>query len=61
MTIDPGVIIAFITALFGAMTAGARFIYLDLRRDRDFWRQTALQLMAVNSKAIDVAAKPTDG
>lgn len=60
MTIDPAVILGFITALTGALSAVARFVYLDLRKDRDYWRGVALQLMAVNNKAVDVAQKVAD-
>lgn len=60
MTLDPSVVIAAFGALVTALSAAARLIYLDLRRDRDYWRQVALQLMAVNNKAVDVAQKVTD-
>ena len=56
MTIDPTVVIAAFGALVTALSAVARIVYNDLRRDRDYWRGVALQLMAVNNKAVDVAA-----
>jgi hypothetical protein len=61
LTIDPAVLVGAIGTLVTAITGVARFVYLDLRRDRDYWRGMALQLMAVNNKAVDVAQKATDG
>lgn len=54
MTIDPTVVVAAITALAGALGAAARMIYLDLRRDRDYWRAIALKSMGHTDKALDV-------
>jgi hypothetical protein len=54
LTIDPAVILGFITALTGALSAVARFVYLDLRRDRDYWRSVALKSMGHTDKALDV-------
>lgn len=34
---------------------------LDMTTDRDFWRDTALQLMNVNEQAIGVVAKKVNG
>ena len=64
MTIDPSVVIAFMTALIGAIGTIARFAYKEMRDDRNYWRGIALQLMAVNTKAIDTSAtavKTIDG
>lgn len=57
MTIDPTVVIAAITALSSALGYAARMIYLDLRRDRDYWRSTALAALGHTDKALDVAAQ----
>ena len=56
MQLDPSVVIAAFGALVAGLSGAARLIYVDLRKDRDYWRNIALQLMAVNNKAIDVAA-----
>ena len=56
MQLDPSVVIAAFGALVAGLSGAARLIYIDLRKDRDYWRGVALQLMAVNNKAIDVAA-----
>jgi hypothetical protein len=61
MTIDPVVVTAAITALATGLGAAARMIYLDLRRDRDYWRDTALAALRHTDKAIDIAAKQADG
>ena len=55
MTIDPTVVVAAITALSGAVGAFVRMIYLDLKRDRDFWRDTALRAMGHTGEALEVA------
>lgn len=54
MTIDPAVIIAFLGTLMTALGTVARFVYLDLRRDRDYWRAMALKSMGHTDKALDV-------
>jgi hypothetical protein len=54
VTIDPTVVVAALTALTGALGAAARMIYLDLRRDRDYWRSVALKSMGHTDKALDV-------
>jgi len=56
MVLEPAVVIGAFGALVTAMTTVARFVYLDLRRDRDYWRSVALKLMSVNEKAIDAKA-----
>jgi hypothetical protein len=60
LTLDPSIVIAAFGALVAGLSGAARLIYVDLRRDRDYWRGVALQLMAVNNKAIDVAAVKQD-
>ena len=57
MTIDPTVVIAAISALGAALGRAAWIIYSDLRRDRDFWRKTALDAMGHTDKALEVAKK----
>ena len=57
MTLDPTVVVATISALSGALGVAARMIYLDLRRDRDYWRDTALGLLGVNERAIGAVEK----
>ena len=37
------------------LTAVARFVYLDLRKDRDYWRAIALRSTGVSERATDVA------
>jgi hypothetical protein len=56
VTIDPTIVIAAIGALVTALGTAARMIYLDLRRDRDFWRKTALASLGHVDKALEVAA-----
>jgi hypothetical protein len=60
LTIEPTVVIAAFGGLITALSAVARIVYTDLRKDRDLWRKLALDLMAVNHKAVDVAAKTLD-
>jgi hypothetical protein len=57
MTLDPTIVVAAIATLSGALGAAARMIYVDLRRDRDFWRDTALKAMGHTDQAIQLAAK----
>jgi hypothetical protein len=57
MTLDPTVVVAAIAALATALGTAARMIYLDLKRDRDFWRKTALDAMGHTDKALEVVAK----
>lgn len=57
MTIDPTIVVAAIATLATALGTAARMIYLDLRRDRDFWRSTALSALGHTDKALEVAAK----
>lgn len=57
MTIDAGVVVAAITALSAGIGAIARLVYMDLRRDRDFWRDMALALRDVNAKSVEVNEK----
>lgn len=64
MTIDPTVVIAAISALATGIAYGARRIYLDLKTDRDYWRDTALASLRHTDKAIDMATvtvKKADG
>jgi hypothetical protein len=60
VTIDPSVVIAAFGGLVTVLTAAVRLVYMDLRRDRDYWRDMALSLRDVNRKSIDVAAKVVD-
>ena len=48
-------VIAAFGALVTAVTGIARFVYLDLRKDRDYWRAIALRSTGVSEKATDVA------
>jgi hypothetical protein len=57
MTIDPTIVIAAIATLSAALGTAARMIYVDLRRDRDFWRDTALKALGHTDRAIELAAK----
>lgn len=57
MTLDPTIVVAAIATLSGALGAAARMIYLDLRRDRDFWRDTALKALGHTDRAMELAAK----
>jgi hypothetical protein len=56
VTVDVAVLVGIIGTLTTAIGTVARFVYLDLRKDRDYWRETALALMKVNDRAVDVAA-----
>jgi hypothetical protein len=56
VTIDPGVVIAFLGTLVTALGTVARFVYLDLRRDRDYWRAVALKSMGHTDRALDVVS-----
>jgi hypothetical protein len=57
VTIDPGIVVAVIGALATAVGTFGRMIYLDLRNDRDYWRNLALELAGVNKTAIEVNEK----
>jgi hypothetical protein len=57
LTLDPAVVIAAIGALSAALGRAAWMIYGDLRRDRDYWRDMALELRDINRSAIGVAEK----
>jgi hypothetical protein len=57
MTIDPTIVIAALSALTAGLAAATKLIYSDLKRDRDYWRDTALGLLGVNERAIGVAEK----
>jgi hypothetical protein len=59
VTIDPAVVIAAIGVLGTGVGAFVRMVYVDLRRDRDDWRDMALSLRDVNAKAIEVTEKAT--
>jgi hypothetical protein len=61
VTIDPTVVIAAISALSTGIGYIARRVYLDLKADRDFWRDTALTAIRHTDKAIDIATKQADG
>ena len=60
MTIDPVVIVAAIATLSAALGTAARMIYLDLRRDRNFWRDAALKAMGQTGTALEVAKGTKD-
>ena len=53
MTIDPTVVVAAITALSAGLGAVARLVYSDMKKDRDFWRDTALAALRHADRAID--------
>jgi hypothetical protein len=55
VTVDPAVVIGAMGAVIAAVSAALRMIYIDLRRDRDYWRDAYFQAMGVNDKAIEVA------
>jgi hypothetical protein len=55
MTVDPSVIIAFMTALIGAIGTVARFAYTEMRNDRDWWRQRYMDREGIAAKAVDIA------
>lgn len=38
-----------------ALLATWRFFFIEMRRDRDFWRDMALGTLGVSEKATDVA------
>lgn len=44
-----------IGALLTTLAATWRFFYVEIRRDRDFWRDMALGSLGVSEKATDVA------
>jgi hypothetical protein len=52
-------VIAAIGVLGTGVGAFVRMVYVDLRRDRDDWRDMALSLRDVNAKAIEVTEKAT--
>ena len=56
MTIDPSVVIAFMTALIGAIGTIARFAYTEMRNDRDWWRARYMERANIAAKAVDIAA-----
>jgi len=60
MVIDPTVVIAAITAISAAAGRAVWIVYADLRRDRDFWRKTALDAMGHTDKALEVAKGSRD-
>jgi hypothetical protein len=57
VTIDPTVVIAVIGTLSAAIGRAAFVIYRDLRKERDDWKDMALQLQGVNKTAVEVADK----
>lgn len=57
MTIDPTVVIAAISALATGIGWMVRRVYLDLKADRDYWRDVALASMRHTDKAMDVAVQ----
>lgn len=64
MTIDPTVVIAAISALATGIGWMVRRVYMDLKADRDYWRDTAIASLRHTDKAIDMAAttvKSVDG
>ena len=57
MTLDPAVVIAALGIVGTGVGAFVRMVYMDLRRDRNEWRDMALSLRDVNAKAIEVTEK----
>lgn len=57
MTIDPAVVLAAISAITAALGRAVWLIYADLKKDRDFWRDTALKSMRHTDRALDVAGE----
>ena len=57
MTVDPAVVIAAIGVLGTGVGAFIRMVFMDIRRDRDDWRDMALSLRDVNRKSIEVTEK----
>lgn len=57
MTLDPAVVIAALGVIGTGVGAFVRMVYMDLRRDRDDWKDLALSLRDVNAKSIEVTEK----
>jgi alpha-galactosidase/6-phospho-beta-glucosidase family protein len=57
VTLDPAVVIAALGIIGTGVGAFVRMVYMDIRRDRDEWRDMALALRDVNKTAIGVADK----
>ena len=57
MVLDPAVVIAALGVIGAGVGAFVRMVYMDLRRDRDDWKDLALSLRDVNSKSIEVTEK----
>lgn len=60
MTIDPTVVIAAISALATGIGWMVRRVYLDLKADRDYWRDTALVSLRHTDKALDALPTPPE-
>jgi alpha-galactosidase/6-phospho-beta-glucosidase family protein len=59
VTIATEIVVAAIGVIGAGVGAFVRMVYMDLRRDRDEWRNMALGLRDVNAKAIEVTEKAT--
>lgn len=55
MTVDPGVVVAVISALAAGLSAAIARVYFDMKADRDYWRDAALRSLRHTDKALDVA------
>lgn len=53
MTLDPTVVVGAITAMATFVTAIVRMVILELRRDRDAWRDAYFGAVGLNEKSID--------
>ena len=55
MTFSPEVVIAFMTAVIGALGTVARFAYTEMRNDRNWWRDRYMEREGIAAKAVDIA------
>ena len=57
MTVSTEIIIGFMTALMGAVVTIARFVYKEMRDERNWWRDRYMERDGIAAKAVDVAAR----
>lgn len=60
MTVEPAVVVTAITALFGLLGTVIRMVYMDLRKDRDDWKNLAFAAQAGQARVIKLVEDKLD-